>query len=419
MNEDNFQWIYGMPVFEYKALDRRGKSISGIIDAESPISARQKLRVKNIYPVSVKEVEGGSRRNRGALPSLAAFFSRVGPLEVASCTRQLSTLVGAGFPLVSAIDSLIPLTKSRQFKKKLAQIKDAIVEGNSFAAALSLCPETFPPFYINMVRAGETSGTLEIVLERLSDMTERQQALKQRIRAAMAYPVLMAVIGSFVLFFLMAYIVPSIASIFDEMQRTLPVYTRVMISASEYVSKFWPAGLALVIAAWVVFKRLAKNPKSLFVMHRICLKLPVAGEIVGKLAAARFSRTLGSLLENGVPMLGALDIVRNVVGNAVVSAAIENAASEVGRGKALAAALEQEKVLPGLCIQMIQVGEQSGELEKMLFKVADVFESEVESTIMTFTSLLEPVMIVLMGGVVGFIVVSICLPIFEMNQLIR
>ncbi len=407
-----------MPVFEYKALDRKGKSISGIIDAESPISARQKLRVKNIYPVSVKEVEGRSRLNTGASSALIDFFSRVGPLEVASSTRQLSTLVGAGFPLVNAIDSLIPLTKSRQFKKKLAQIKDAIVEGNSFAAALSLCPETFPPFYINMVRAGETSGTLEIVLERLSDMTEKQQALKQRIRAAMAYPVLMAIIGAFVLFFLMAYIVPSITSIFDEMQRTLPVYTRIMISVSEVVSDFWPVGFVLVFAAWVAFKRLSKNPKALFIIHRTYLKLPLAGEIVGKLAAARFSRTLGSLLENGVPMMGALEIVRNIVGNTVVSSAIENAASEVGKGRALAGALEKENVLPGLCIQMIQVGEQSGELEKMLFKAADVFESEVESTIMTFTSLLEPIMIVLMGAVVGFIVVSICLPIFEMNQLI-
>ena len=408
-----------MPVFEYKALDRSGKSKSGVIDADSAVSARQKLREQKIYPVSVDEIEEGASRSGGRSFALPSFFSRISPLEVATCTRQLSTLVGAGFPLVNAIDSLIPLARSRQFKRKLARVKDAIVEGNSFAAALSLCPETFPPFYINMVRAGETSGTLEIVLERLSEMTEKREALKQRIRTALAYPVLMALIGVAVLFFLMAYIVPSITSIFDEMNQTLPVYTRMLIAFSDVFSDYWWGGLILLAGAFFVVRRMLKKRKTRLSIHRLCLGLPLAGEIARKLAAARFSRTLGSLLENGVSMLSALDIVRNIVGNDAIAMAVESAAEEVGKGRALADALQDEGLLPGLCIQMVQVGEKSGELEKMLFKAADVFESEVESTIMTLTSLLEPILIVVMGGIVGFVVISICLPIFEMNQLIR
>ncbi len=409
-----------MAVFEYRALDKKGKTISGIIDAESSFSARQKLRATQVFPVSITEVDKNiSPKSKLGFIQNVSLFHRISPSEITLYTRQLSTLVGSGFPLVSAIDSLIRQTRSQIFKKKLAQIKDAIVEGNSFAGALSQYPEIFPPFYVNMVRAGESSGTLEIVLERLADMSERRQNLKHRIRAALAYPFLMLAIGLLVLFFLLTYIVPGITAIFDEMNQVLPVYTRLLISVSHFFKIYWWAFLILILLAAGVFCFAKQTQRGKKVLDLWLLKLPGVGIMLKKMAAARFSRTLGSLLENGVSMLPAMEIVKNIVGNVMVAEVVARAADSVGKGQPLGYALDEEGVFPLLCIQMIQVGEQSGELEKMLFKVADVLESEVESAILSLTSLLEPLMIVFMGVIVGFIVLSICLPIFEMNQLVK
>ena len=334
-------------------------------------------------------------------------------------TRQLSTLVGAGFPLVSALDTLIPYTKSQGFKRVLAQIKDAIVEGNSFAAALSAYSGIFSPVYINMVRAGESSGTLEIVLDRLADITEKQQALNSRIKSALAYPILMAVIGMLVLFFLLTFIVPSIASIFSDMGKALPAPTQILIGISNFFKSFWWVIGILAAGAMVALVQIKKTEKGLYQWDRAILNMPGIGILIKKLAVARFARTMGSLLENGVTMLSALSIVQNIVGNVLLSRAISQSADDVGKGQGLGASLLSTALFPGLSIQMIMVGEQSGELEAMLNKVADVYENEVESTVMSLTSLLEPLMILFMAVIVGFIVLSICLPIFEMNELIR
>lgn len=334
-------------------------------------------------------------------------------------TRQLATLLGAGLPLVPAIAALTSQTRSQSFKKMLAKIKDSIVEGNSFARSLSLFPGTFSALYINMVTAGETSGALEIVLERLADITEKQQALKNRIRSAMAYPILMSLIGVLVLFLLLTFIVPNITSIFTDMNQTLPAPTLFLIRISDIFKIYWWIILIGIAAAVLILRRINKTVKGGYVFDKIKLQLPRLGLLTKKLAVARFSRTLGSLLENGVSMLPALGIVKNIVGNALIADAIEDASKEVSKGKGLGSALAESKIFPDLSIQMIQVGEQSGKLEEMLNKVADVFESEVEGSIMTMTSLLEPVMILMMAVIVGFIVLSICLPIFEMSQLVR
>ncbi|MFP4390410.1 MAG: type II secretion system F family protein, partial [Desulfococcaceae bacterium] len=223
-----------MPVYEYTALDARGKSVSGIIDAESAVAARQRLRGSRIFPVSVQETQRSPEKKSGWMTALSHSFARVRPSEVALMTRQLSTLAGAGFPLVTALDTMIPQIKSPGFKRVMAQIKDSVVEGNTFAAALSPYPGIFSPVYVNMVRAGETSGTLEIVLDRLADIAEKQQALATRIKTALAYPILMGVIGVLVLFFLLAFIVPSIASIFEDMGQALPTPTRILILISDF-----------------------------------------------------------------------------------------------------------------------------------------------------------------------------------------
>ncbi len=228
-----------MPVYEYTALDTKGKSVSGIIDAEGSVAARQKLRAGGNFPVSIIEVRDTPSKKTSSSLSQLSLFNRIKPAEIAMLTRQLATLVGAGFPLVNAIDTLIPQTKAPAFKKLLARVKDAIVEGNSFAGALALYPNAFTPLFINMVRAGESSGTLEIVLERLAEIMEKQQALKNRIRSALAYPALMSIVGAAVLFILLAYIVPSITTIFTDMDQILPAPTRFLIAVGELFKHYW------------------------------------------------------------------------------------------------------------------------------------------------------------------------------------
>jgi general secretion pathway protein F len=409
-----------MPIFEYNALNLKGKTIIDIIDAESLAAARQKLRGAGIYPVSIREVEEKSSFREHRFNFLFRFFMpRVKSGELTMMTRQLATLLGAGFPLVSALNTLIPQAGSQTFKRVLSRIKDAIEEGEGFAAALSQYPNIFSDIYINMVRSGESSGTLELVLERLADISERQQALTHRIRSAMAYPVLMLFVGTIVLFVLLTYLVPSMTSIFTDMDQQLPGPTRFLIATSEFIKTGWWIILLGFGIAFAGLHRLKKSDAGRRWYDRTALSLPGVGTLLTKLSVARFSRTLATLLENGVPMLSALGIVKNVVGNKVMSDAIAYAADEVEKGSGLGRALNTADLFPHIAIQMIQVGEQSGDLEPLLNKMADIYENEVESTVMSLTSLLEPAIILVMGVVVGFIVLAIVLPIFEMNQLVR
>jgi general secretion pathway protein F len=408
-----------MTVFEYKAFNPQGKTITGIIDADSPYAARQKLRATRVFPVSITPFSEDTKRSEGRGSGFLGRFGKVKSGELALVMRQLSALVGAGFPLVSALDAMILQIKSNTLQKTIARVKDAITEGNSLAVALSQHPDTFSPLIVNMVRAGETSGTLEIVLERLSDIIEKQQALKQKIRAAMAYPILMGFIGVAVLFFLLAIVVPTITAVFSEMNRVLPAPTRFLIAISEFLKSYWWVLILAVFGFIEAVRRIYKTRRGRKYIDKQLLRIPGIGHLSRKLSAARFTRTLGSLLENGVSLLTALDIVKNIVGNVVIRETIEEASNAVGKGQGLGIGLSAQNIFPGLCIQMIQVGEQTGELETMLYKVADVYEREVESTILNLTSIMEPLMILAMGGIVGFIVVSICLPIFEMNQLIK
>jgi len=407
-----------MPVYDYQALDAKGKTVSGIIDADGAQAARQKIRAMGSFPVSVKEITEGESAKETRKTSFTGLFNRVTPAQVSLWTRQLATLTGAGFPLVTALTTLVSQTKTQGFTKLVARIKDSIVEGNSFASALSLYPSVFSQIYINMVRAGETSGTLEIVLQRLADIMEKQQELKSRIQTAMAYPILMTLIGTLVLFFLMTFVVPNITTIFEDMNQALPTPTRVLIAASDIFKSYWWLLLVFIAIALVALKTFRKTERGLITTDRMLMKLPIIGSLLKKIAVARFARTLASLLENGVTMLPAMEIVKNVTGNVVISGLIEKASSEVEKGLGLGVSLATDAVFPDLAIQMVQVGEQSGELETMLYKIADVYENEVQSSIMSMMAMLEPVMILVMAVVVLFIVLSICLPIFEMNQLV-
>jgi general secretion pathway protein F len=410
-----------MPVYEYTALDASGKSASGIIDADSAVTARQKLRGSGVFPVEVKETISGLKSTgpSSASVSVSTLFKRVKPVEISVMTRQLSILLAAGVPLVGALEALLAQITNPLFKKHLAQIKESVNEGNSLAFSLSRHSKLFSNVYINMVRAGEASGSLDVVLGRLAEYGEHQEALRGRFKAALAYPIFMSFVGSVVLFFLVAFIVPNITQVFSEMKQTLPLPTLMLISLSDFLKLFWWVVVLLCVAAFVSAKHFIKTPKGRPVWDRIILRFPIFGPINQKIALGRFARTLGTLLESGVQLLTALEIVKNIVNNVVIAKDIDKACEDIESGKSLAVPLGQSPWFPAIAVQMISVGEQSGELEAMLQKIAESYERDVESQIMAMTSMLEPIMILVMAVFVGFIVVAILLPIFEMNQMIR
>lgn len=408
-----------MPLYEYKALNVKGKMTNGSIDCESIALARKKLRASDIFPVSIWEAAKEVQKTAESPFSNIILFSRIKPSDISMMTRQLATLVDAGFPLVSAMQTLIHQIQNPSLKNILAKIKENIEEGSSFAAALAQYPRVFTSIYINMVRAGEASGTLEIVLSRLADITENQMALNNKVRSALTYPILMITVATLIVVVMLTYIVPQITKIFSDMNQVLPLPTQILISTSDFLKSYWWFLVFLIMCAVAGFQYTKKTIKGRYFLDQSVFYIPVVGSLVKKLSIARFSRTLGSLLENGVPMLTALEVVKNIVGNVIISDVIENASVEVERGNSLGSALSTSTAFPHIAIQMIQVGEQSGELETLLDKVANIFESEVENSINSLTSLLDPLIIITMAIIVGFIVLSICLPIMEMNQLVK
>lgn len=408
-----------MSVFEYIALDEKGKQLKGFIDASGISAARQKLREENIYPVEINQTETKKESDLAAALKIN-LWERVSANQVAVFTRQLSTLLGAGMPLVPSLSILIQQEKNPLLKKSLAQIREQVNEGKSLTEAMSAFPRIFPSFYLNMVRAGEASGTINLVLERLADFSENQQALMNKIRSALAYPVIMFIMGSAVIFLLMTFVVPKITGIFTDMHQTLPLVTIVLIKISNVLKAFWWIILILLFGGLAAVRYMTTGTDSgRRAWDNIRLKIPVMGPINRKIAIARFCRTLATLLQSGVPLLTAMEIVRNIVNNMIIGNAIHQAARDLEEGKGLSGPLTQSGLFPPLVTEMIAVGEQSGTLETMLNRIAAAYENESQASITVMTSLLEPIMILFMGLVVGFIVVSILLPIFEMNQLVR
>jgi general secretion pathway protein F len=408
-----------MPVYEYIALDRAGKNQKGIIDADNPMAARQKLRSSDIFPIELKETFARPKSLPSDHISIPSIFHRVTSGEISSMTRQLATLLSAGITLVLSLEALIDQTTNPLFKKILAEIKESVNEGNSFASSLSQDPKHFSQVYINMVRAGEASGSLDLVLERLADFSEDREALKGRFKAAMAYPIIMCIIGVIALMVLVTFVVPRFVTVFDQMEQSLPLPTLFVIGASNFLKSFWWAVVLFIMAIIYIVRRLINTPGGRYLWDKIKFSAPVFGTMNIKMAMAAFGRTLGSLVQNGVPLISSLQIVKNVVDNNIFADVIDDTIEEVQAGKALAVPLSRAKWMPPVVIQMISVGEQSGDLEKMLNKIADIYEREVESQITMLTSMLEPVIILIMAVIVGFIAFSIVLPIVEMGQVLH
>jgi general secretion pathway protein F len=407
-----------LPIFEYEALNAAGKNIRGIIDADSARTARTKLKGQGIYPTEIREEAGAAQR----VP-LSGFsfglFGRIKAKDLALASRQLATLMEAGIPLNSSLSALIEQMGNPLLKKVITQIRECVREGSSFADALALHPNVFSSLFIGMVRAGEVSGTLALTLGRWADFSEHQVGLQQRIRAALTYPVFMFVIGFGVLFFLMTFVVPTVTKIFADLGRALPLPTLMLISVSDFLSRFWWALVSgiVVLAFWL--RKTLRSESGAMAWDRMKLKLPLAGNLHRRLAVSRWSRTLGTLLSGGLPLLQALEISQGVVGNRLISQTLGQARESIREGEEMSLSLKQSGLFPSVVLEMVSVGERSGDLGKMLEKVATTLENEVEAELRSLLSLLEPVMILIMGVGVGFIAVSILLPILEMSQIVR
>jgi general secretion pathway protein F len=406
-----------VPVYEYRALDAAGRTVKGIIDADSSRAARLKLRRTGVFPIELRE-EREARGERRDL-DLLRVLRRIKLQETAVMVRQLSTLLSAGLPLVESLSAVIEQVPNPALKKIVTQVRERVNEGSALADALAQHPRVFSPLFVNMTRAGERSGTLEIVLERLADFTEKQVAFRHKMAAAMVYPILMTFVGFGVLGFLLGYVIPTVTQIFEDLKQTLPLPTLLLMSASDGLRRFWWVGAVAAAGLLLAVDRYKRSEAGRLVLDRVKLKAPIFGPLTLKIAIARFSRTLAILLKSGVPVLTALDIVKNVVNNAVLQRVVEEARDHIREGQDIAPPLRRSQLFPPLVTHMIAVGEKSGRLEDMLVRVADTFEAEVETSVQGLTSLIEPLMILLMGSVVGFIALSILLPIFQINQIVR
>jgi general secretion pathway protein F len=404
-----------MPVYAYKGVTRAGKAAKGFLDAESPRMARSRLRRDGVVITEINEqgatavVEATSRR-RFELKA----FQRIAPLELALVTRQAATLIGSGIPLVQGLHALSEQAENPRLKSVLGRVRDQVNQGASFADALSQT-SSFPPLYVNMVRAGEAGGALESVLERLADYLESQGRLRNKVSSILIYPSVMFGFAMIVVGVLVTVVLPQITDLLASMNQQLPIYTRVIIGLSDFARDWWWAVLAFGIAVVLGVRAAARTERGRAAYHRLLLRLPVIGRTVRMIAISRFTRTLSTLLGGGLPIVRALDTAREVTNNVVLGAAIDASRHSITEGASIAGPLRASGEFPPMVTHMIEVGERSGQLESMLAKVADTYEEQVETTVTRLTALLEPFLILLMVGIVLVIILATLVPLLQVT----
>jgi general secretion pathway protein F len=407
-----------MPVFAYRGLAPSGRTINGVIDADSPRSARGKLRELGIFPTELQPQRAAATTS-ATQRWLPTFGRRIPATELSLLTRQLSALLGAGVQLVDALGALAAQSSRTITKRILSQVRESVREGSSLADGLAAHPETFSDLYIGMVRAGEAAGALEAVLDRLAEYSERQAEFVSKVRGALTYPIIMMCVGALIMGFLVSYVVPQVATIFEEQHAVLPMMTRVLIGLSDILAGYWIELLLLVAAliAGVAFGLSTAAGRRIYDVW--LLRLPYVGPTVLRVICARFARTLATLLESGVQLLPSLGAVKRVVTNGLLADALEQSRESIREGHGMGQTLERSGLFPPLLVEMIKVGERSGDLEQMLERVADNYEREVESSLRQMTTVLEPLMTLVMAGMILFMMLAVLLPIFQLNQLMQ
>ncbi len=409
-----------MPAFAYKAIDKKGNEMSGVVDAENETLAIAEVKNLGYFPLKIFEsTKRSERRAKKKKRGISEFYiGGVKNKELVVFTRQLSTLIDAGLPLLRSMNILHAQLKPSKLRDTIEEMTEDIQAGTTFSEALAKHPKIFDRLYVNMVRAGEIGGMLEVVLNRLADYAEKRQALKRRVRGAMIYPIAVIIIAAGVVGFLMVRVVPVFAEIYADFGGTLPGPTQLLVNASNFMVTSWWLILVYISGTLIFFKILFKIPAVQRIRDRVVLKVPLISGLVVKVAVARFSRTLGTLIASGVPILQALKIVKETIGNVVIQRAIDQVHDSIREGETIAAPLEESGVFPPMVVNMIDVGEETGSLDAMLMKVADTYDAEVEAAVNALLTMMEPVIIVFLGFVVGYIVVALYLPIFMLGDAI-
>ena len=413
-----------MPKFKYVAMSNQGKEVTGTIDSESTTIAIGQLREKGLYPTSVTLEKGnakagvsGDKKNSFMSMEIKLFSpKRVKSSLLALFTRQLATLIDAGLPLLRSLNVLKDQQKAGCLKNTLGDVAISVESGASFSESLAKFPKIFTQLYVNMIKAGEAGGVLEIVLNRLAEFAEKSEKLKKRIKSAMIYPSFVISVAIAVLAFLVTFIVPKFAEMFYDLDLELPWMTSFLITISDICKKQWYIPISCVIAFVVFLKLVRRTKKGKYIIDKLLLNFPVIGTLIRKIAIARFTRTLGTLITSGVPILQSLVIVKDTAGNEVVSAAVEKVHDSIREGESIVEPLKVSKVFPPMVISMIEVGEETGALAEMLIKIADNYDEDVDAAVEGLTSLLEPFLIVFLAVVVGFIVIAMFLPLISLLQ---
>jgi type IV pilus assembly protein PilC len=425
-----------MPKFRYVAMDSKGREVEGVLDAESEARAIASVKEKGLFPTSLQDITSGKGGNRGGgarggrdssakgrgsmqseiklPPFLSALFQgRIKTKLLMVFTRQLATLVEAGLPLLRGLHVLQRQEKNPQLHAAVIGMAESVESGSTFAEALAQYPKVFTLFYINMVKAGEASGALNTVLTRLAEFMEKSQKIRNKVRGAMVYPIVVMVMAMVILGVLMVFVIPKFKEIFDDLLqgKALPALTQLVIGASDLVAKNGLYLLAGIIGVVILFRMWGKTERGRRSLDVMKLKAPIFGQLVRKTAIANFTRTLGTLMTGGVPILQALNIVKEVTNNAVLAKAIAQVHDSVKEGETIVSPLEASGVFPAMVVSMIQVGEETGALPEMLMKVAENYDDEVDTAVEALTSIIEPIMIIFLAVVVGTIVIAMFLPL--------
>ena len=402
-----------MPKFAYEAKQGPGDKVHGMMEAESRADCVGKLTQKGWYPLSITEMGEG---DRGVMES---FRGRISSRDIEGFTRQLASLLESGLTLLKALQVLEGQRHKPAFARVITQLADSIKDGTPFSDSLAQFPQVFSDLYVNMARSGEVGGNLEVVLNRLADFSEQREELQTRIRTAMAYPMLMAVVGTATIAILLTFVVPTIAGMFADLGQALPLPTRILLGTSRILILYgWMVAVAGVLS-FLVFQRALKSSEARLTLDRLWLKLPLVGDLTIKTNITQLARTLGTLLESGVPILSALEVAQRTLSNELLRSELGSMHEEVSAGSSLAATFAKRPIFPSMIANLVSVGEEGGQLEQALGRIANTYDRDTRRAVSVLTSLLEPAMILLMGSVVGFIVISMLLPIFELNVLMR
>ncbi len=404
-----------MGAFEYQALDAGGRQRKGVLEGDTPRHVRTQLRERGLVPLQIQAVEEReARASRG--PLLARGVSAT---DLALLTRQMATLVRSGLPLEDVLRTVSRQTEKQRLKSLMLAVRNRVLEGYSLAQGLGEFPHVFPDIYRTTVAAGEKSGYLDVVLERLAEYTEGRQRMRQKVQMALFYPVILTLMAIGVTLTLLTYVVPEVVGVFDHIGQDLPLLTQALITTSDFMRDYALYGAIGAIALFLVLGRLFQRPRARYALHALLLRLPLVGRLIRGVNAARFARTLSILTASSVPVLEALRVAGAVVSNEPMRQGVEAAARRVREGSGLASALEQTGYFPPITVHLIASGESGGKLEQMLDRAAENQERELESLTGMFLGLFEPLLILLMGGVVMVIVLAILLPVFELNQLVQ